>query len=141
LRKMPPCHTRAMVVFFSLCLALMAAQEKERKEAHELDAREPLVVILPPPPFIDAKEEKGKLRVRFREIGTDRVQKYNIYDMRDAKWHLLGSIEGPPAMLSSCKPGTSSYAIAAVDKSEQEGARTRFTADFSCSRAEISKAK
>lgn len=117
-----------------LCLTLLlAVQSDQGTPTKEMDVRKPKTVILPPPPLLDTAVKDGVLTVRFREIGIERVQAYNVYKLEDGKWQLLGSAKASPMQMTNCTTETANYGLAAVDSSRTEGARSRFT-DRSCSK-------
>jgi hypothetical protein len=122
-------------VVWSLVLSvLLTFSLSGQKPSDEMDVRKPEVIIFPPPPFIGATAKDGKLIIRFREIGVERVKKYNLYKFENNKWHLMGSSSSSPVELLDCVSETAKYGIAAVDKSEAEGSMSKFSADYSCSK-------
>jgi hypothetical protein len=116
-----------LACIFAAVFALRASAGQK-----ELETRKPEAVVLPAPPLISVNPQDGGLVVRFRELGLERVVRYTVYAFRDGSWQPLGSSKGSPIRLESCEAGTRSYALAAIDHSETEGAKRRFTSDLDC---------
>jgi hypothetical protein len=107
----------------------------QQSPPRELETGKPAKIIFPPPALIEAKVAKGRLSVRFRELGLERVVRYNLYVYSGKKWSLIGASEHSPIELESCKSQSAVYELAAVDESQVEGERRRFKSRLACTRA------
>jgi hypothetical protein len=115
-------------------IAILIAHLGLQKPREEMDARNPRILVFPPPVLVDVNARGGKLTVKFREFGLTRIPKYRIYLFKEARWQLLGYTSSSPFVLRSCRKETTFYGIAAVDRSSTEGSRTKFSSDYRCSK-------
>jgi len=106
----------------------------QQSPPRELETGKPAEIVFPPPALIEAKVENGRLLVRFRELGLERVVRYNLYIYSAKKWSLIGASEHSPIELESRRNKSTVYELAAVDESQVEGEKRRFRSRLACTK-------
>jgi hypothetical protein len=123
--------TRSVIGALALLAGLALGQTKPQQE---LEVGKPAEIILPPPVLIDAKAQRKSLTVSFRELGSDRVLRYNLYIMADKEWELLGTTEHSPVELEGCTNKRAVYGLSAVDRSNTVGDKRIFRSRPACAK-------